>query len=369
MRRGIGMGVVVLIIVGVFFFMNSPFESRTDLPDCNSVLYKEPFVEINKINEITPLGNVEPPSHTIPTNHVYIDLFQQGTQETTISLYAPADIWITGITSSTGFLDPEDYSIRFSVCKEVKGYFNHVKSLSAEMQEILDDNKCLNFFGQSNDDRCEISVFEPIKSGTHLGGVGGLQGNFDFGTYDSRITHDFINPERYADRTLHIQCGFDYYAEELKNNFTNLFPSEAGGSCGKTNYDILGTLQGNWFNGDAVEWRGETWQQHLYIGYDNVDISLAVISVGGVFVEQPVKWLFYPEESGTTNLAPEEVNSKETIYCYERTQDAPVYRYRGPESGRILINLVEDAKLKIEYQNGNCAEDLDFTNNAKFYER
>jgi len=339
-----------------------------DLPDCGAVLYTESFVEISKINEITPLGNTEPPGHTIPTNHVYIHLFNQGEQTTTLPLIAPADIWITEIISSQGYLDPEDYSIRFAVCKDVMGYFNHVKALSPEMQAILDSNKCRGFSGESGSDRCEIKVFEPIKSGIRLGEVGRLQGNFDFGTYDFRTTHDFINPERYGDRTLQIECGFDYYIEELKNDFVSLFPSEAEGSCGKTNYDILGTLQGNWFNGDANEFSPETWNQHLYIGYDNENPNLAVFSIGGVFVDEPTKWLFTPKESGIVNLAPEEVKIGETIYCYERTQDAPDYRYRGFETGKILVKLLTDNEIKIEYQSGSCTTP-EFTDNAVNYQR
>lgn len=381
MKNNLVIGIVVVLVlsVGGFLIINKIDISNSEeaslskkeigsLPDCNSVLYTEPFVEISKINDITPLGNTEPPGHTLPTNHIYIHLFQQGTQETTIPLYAPSDIWITGITSSKGFLDPEDYSIRFAVCKDVMGYFNHIKKLSPEMQTILDNGKCQDFGIGSDSDRCEVKVFEPIESGKHLGEVGRLQGNFDFGTYDSRITHNFINPERYADRTLHMKCGLDYYTEDLKKQFIDLLEEESGGNCGKTNYDILGTLQGNWFNGEAVEWRGDTWQQHLYFGYDNVDPGLAVISAGGVFVNQPTKWLFDPRESGTTNLAPEEVRTGETIYCYERTQDAPVYRYRGFETGKILVQLLTESEIKIEYQSGNCTTS-EFTSEAKVYQR
>ena len=370
----IGIMFAGVLVIAVFFIFNDVdnstyFEKESgSLPECSSVLYTEAFVEIDKINEITPLGNTEPPGHTIPTNHMYVNLFQQGTQKTTLPLYAPADIWITDIVSSTGFLDPEDYTIRFSVCKDVIGYFNHVKKLSPEMQAILDNNKCQDF-GVGSSDRCEVKVFEPVESGAHIGEVGALQGNFDFGTYDFRTTHDFINPERYADRTLHIECGFDYYIPELKEQFIGLLEEESEGNCGKTNYDILGTLQGNWFNGDTTEVSPETWNQHLYIGYDNVDPSLAVISVGGVFVDEPTKWLFTPKESGTTNLVPEKVRTGEIIYCYEKTEDAPDYRYRGSESGKILVQLITNEKIKIEYQNKNCVEDLKFTNNAKIYER
>ena len=381
MKLGVGIFVVIVILATAFFafdYFNEELEeidyNENDerniessyineyLPNCNDIFYTTPFVEIEKINEITPLGNTEPPSHTIPTNHVYVHLFNQGEQTETLPLIAPADIWITEILSSQGYLDPEDYSIRFALCKDVFGYFNHVKFLSTELQEILKKEGC------SGGNDCFIQPLKPIRiiEGSYLGEVGRLQGNFDFGTFDLRETHDFINSDRYGDRTLHIQCGFDYYTPELREQFMGLLEEESEGNCGKTNYDILGTLQGNWFNGNSYEFLPETWNQHLYFGYDNTNPSLAVISIGGVFVDEPVKWLYLAQESGTTNLNPGKVSIGETIYCYERTEDGPGYRYRGVDNGKILIKLVNNMEIKIEYQKGDCSGDLAFKNPTEY---
>ena len=342
-------------------------QERSELPDCTDVLYTEPFIEISKINEITPLGNTEPPGHTFPTNHMYIHLFEQNTQIETLPLYAPGDIWLTYISESSGFMDPLDYSFSFGVCKDVVGYFNHVKLLSPEMQVILDGAECLSF--GSGPDECVVQVFIKIDAGTYLGEVGRLQGNFDFGTYDFRNENYYISPDKYGQRTLFMQCGFDYYAPELRSSFVDKFPTTAGDNCGKNHYDILGTLQGNWFNGDAIEPNPSDWVKHLYIGYDNDDPSFSVLSIGGTVTQQPQKWLFTASQSGTVNLAPELTVPGNIIYCFDRTNDAPSYRYRGFESGKMLMQLVNEMEMKIEYQSGNCIENLEFTDSAAFYER
>ncbi len=337
---------------------------RAKLPDCATILYTFPYVEPSNIREITPLGNVDPPGHTIPTNHVYTHLTLPRESTQTLPLYLPADVWLAHISINHGFTqDPEDDTIYFAVCKDVIGYFNHVKKLSPEMQKIVDNYKCS---ADNNKNNCMIQVLIPLKKGTYLGEVGRLQGNFDFGTIDLRTEHNFVNEERYAERTLHIQCPFDYYAPELKNKYYSLLQGDSK-SCGKTNYDIPETLQGNWFYGDSREYYGGDWVKHAFFGYDNVKPERAVLSFGGVIVpENGLRWKFIPVNSGTINRKFEDVKADETIYCYDaNNQD----QFNKSPSGRILVKMENDKQIKVEYQNGGCSGNLIFTNNAKIYER
>lgn len=342
-----------------------PSESeRAKLPDCASVLYTEPYVDPAKIKEIAPLGSVNPPEHTIPTNHVYshLDIPRDSTQ--TVPLYLPADAWITHVSIGKGFTqDPEDNTLYFAVCKDVLGYFNHVKKLSPELQKIIDAYQCPN--GASVGSGCFIQVLEPLKKGTYLGEVGRLQGNFDFGTIDLRTEHNFVNKERYAPRTLHIQCPFDYYTPDLKKKYYDLLQNK--GNCGKILYDISGTLQGNWFYGDAREYYGGDWVKHAFFGYDNVKPERAVLAFGGVIVpEEGLRWKFIPVDSGTANRKFADVKNDGNIYCYDAYgQD----QFDINPYGRVLVKMENEKQVKLEHQSGDCSSSLSFTEKAKVYER
>ncbi len=343
-----------------------PSESeRESLPDCSSVLYTDFPTDISKIYTITPLGNVDPPEHTIPTDHLYMHFHPGGTNTNTYDLIAPADVWVIHIISYFGStLDPEDNVIYFAVCKDVIGYYNHVKELSPGMKKIVEE-EC-GSDGVADNKNCFVQSFEPVKAGTYMGKIGRLQGNFDFGTIDLRTEHDFINKERYAKRTLHIQCPTDYYSSELKDRFLKLMP-RSDGSCGKINYDIPGTLQGNWFYGNATEYYGGDWVKHAFFGYDNEKPDLAVISIGGVIVDEVdgLRWTFAPEISGIKNVRFENT-AIESIYCYDKNSED---QFNIGPKGKIVMQLVSGSELKIEHQTGSCSGNEQFGVNAVVYGR
>lgn len=339
---------------------------RAILPECSDILYTISYVKIENINAITPLGNVDPPDHTIPTNHVYTHFSAGGMSKKTYELFAPADIWILHIYSNFGITqDSEDHTIYFAVCKDVIGYFNHVKKLTPEINGII--KKECGEEGIADNKDCFVETLEPVAAGTVLGEVGGLQGNFDFGTIDLRTEHDFVNKERYAKRTLHIQCALDYYNEDLKNEYYSLL-ARKDGSCGKINYDLLNTLQGNWFYGGATEFYGGDWTKHAFFGYDNEKPELAVISIGGTIVpdNEGLRWTFTPEDIGTENRRFADIKADGNIYCYDKNNEDEFNI--GPK-GKILVKMMTDEELKVEFQEGSCSGNLSFTSDAKIYER
>ncbi len=315
---------------------------RQQLPDCNNKLFSITPVDLQKVTQITPLGNLAPPGHTFPTEHVYFHITPGGTTTDTIQLSAPSDAHIILISFDHGITqDPADYTIYFSLCKDVVGYYNHVKELSTELEKIVDDNQC-EFQGESKEKRCNIETLTPIKAGANMGGVGRLQGNFDFGAIDLRKTHKFANPGRYGNRSFHIQCAFDYYGVAAKEKFYNLL-SRKDGKCGTTAQDVPGTLKGNWFSGSARTDMGSDWDKYLAFVQDNEEPAVSVISIGGVFADAG-KLEFTPKTTGLVNREFSQVTSDGNFYCYESDS----------ASSRIIVQLVSDKELKIERQEGKC---------------
>ena len=331
----------------------SPAE-RERLPSCDGAAFRVAPVDLTQLSEITPLGNLQPPDHTTPTEHTYLHFADEQDRTTTVyPLYAPSDVTLLLVGSSVGFRDPEDHSIAFALCKDVYGYFNHVKLLSDEVATLLAGRECFEF-ADGNAGACEKPLFESVPAGTLLGHVGRLQGNFDFGALDMRVTHRFANAERYQfARTPHIVCPYDYYEGELREQLYALLPRTQEPRCGVVALDEPGTLQGAWFQpgSDAVI----GWDQQLAFVTDNYDPAIAVIAAGGTFTE-PGRLEFTPTTGGTVNRAFRDVTSDGTLYCYERDGSGRHERVRNPDllSGKILVQLVRATELQIERQPGHC---------------
>ena len=325
----------------------SPAE-RERLPSCDGVAFTTAPVELAQLSEITRLGNLQPPDHTTPTEHTYLHFADAQERTTTVyPLYAPGDVTLLRVRSSAGVQDPEDYSISFALCNDVYGYFNHAKFLSDEVAALLVGEECAAFV-EPTTGACERTLFEAVPAGTLLGQVGRLQGNFDFGALDMRVTHAFANVDRYRfARTPHIVCPYDYYEGELNERLYALLPRSEEPRCGVVAQDEPGTLQGAWYRPGSDVVIG--WDQHLAFVTDNYDPAIAVIAVGGTFTEAG-RVEFTPATGGTINRAFRHVTADGSLYCYERDGSGRHERVQNPDllSGKILVRLVSATALQIE---------------------
>ena len=335
---------------------------RRQLPECGSVLMTQSPVPIEKIQAIEPIGSTSPPEHALASSSTdtYIAVSQQGgSTEQKVPLYAPGDMWITVIQPRTGVTqDPEDHVIHYAFCRDVFGIVDHVKGFSPEMKKIIGEYKC-QYGGVPGDQACPILLLEPVKAGTLLGYVGGWQGNFNFGTWDLRVTNRFPGTGRYGPRSLHSSCPFDYYAEPLKSTLSEKLE---GKRCGTVETYVPGTLQGEWFYGDATNTRGGDWFRQVYFGPSNVFAQKHVVSVGGV-ISEPLKWVFRPKNEGRINRTPSDVKAGGGIYCYEGEGN---FNYDKGPKGSILVQALSDREMQAEYSPGPCKEPLGFAGPFNF---
>lgn len=274
-------------------------------------------------------------------------------QATTAPLVAPGDIWITHVRANYGSTqDSVDYSIHFAICQDVFGYFNHVKEISPALQRIIDAQGCPEGAIPGSRD-CTVQVLEPIAAGAAMGGVGMRQGNFDLGIWDVWEERSTANQERYQGRSLHIRCPLDYFTNVLREALNDLIPEEAEGNCGTVSYDIDGTLQGNWFL-EGVPWAQD--DAAVFFGYDNVDPSQAIVSVGGR-ITKPGKMEFAAQEDGLTNRRFDDVTAGGQVYCYQRDGTGRTESFSEPGNlieGHILVMLSSASDVQVEHQGGNC---------------
>ena len=128
----------------------------------------------------------------------------------------------------------------------------------------------------------------------------------------------------------------------------------AAGACGTVEHDVAGTLAGDWFVGDATPMRHEDWGKMLHFGSSNMLSGQSVISISGMFVEQPTKWVFTANAFGDINREFKEVTPG-SIYCYDNDGNHQHRNYeRGVRSGKIIVQMTSATELQIEHQDGLC---------------
>jgi len=321
---------------------------RATLPECSDPLFATYPVEINQVSSITPIGNLGPPGHTFPTDHPHLHMGQHGSDRP-FNIYSPADVYLTSVSWDDGMSqDPRDYTVYFAVCNDVVGYYNHIKTISPELQTIVDSKECENF--SSGSSGCtKVLDLDKFENGKLMGTVGLKQGNWDFGLIDLRVDLNFIKPNRYPERSRHIQCAFDYYPQGMKQSLYSLINRDDS-TCGTTMQDIPNTLQGNWFHKSAADNQEVSWDMYLAFVGDYEFSGVQVVSVAGIFTN-PSKFEFVPKDTGNINRNFSHVTPGET-YCYQ-TED--VGKYQRGAKGKIVVQMTDKETLQIEHQPGGCA--------------
>ena len=213
--------------------------------------------------------------------------------------------------------------------------------------------------------------------------------SFDFYVTDTEVDLDYINPEHYSGHfqpwKTHVVDTFDYLEEPLRSQLLekNIRKTEPYG--GKIDFDIDGTLTGNWYLDwdpekiEEVIW--EYWTKEISIVYDHIDPSQIRVSLGdfggypraqGVLGNKPdpssigveegmikyelVKFDYFDEDGNSWNA----LNYADGVYAKNNDE----------VQGVVLFQLMEPRKLKVEvFPYVNPLEVIEFTDNALIYER
>jgi hypothetical protein len=308
---------------------------------CEQPAFTTSIVDIEKLDHIIPLGNLNPPGHTLPTRHMYFWV----TEPT--DLLAPARIHVTNLHIFTG---KGDYEIGFEVCSGVNGYFIHLDTISPRLDPERSFDDCA-------ENMCFAEVDMWFEEGEFLGQVGINGLSFDLGMIDDGVQNEFANPERYGDYLENAACGLDYFSEEIRAQYYVKLRRTGEPRCGTIAQDVPGTLQGNWFYSQgSAAYSFETYNQELAFVHHAEDTSMGVISIGGTLIDANT-WQFDPQHQGLIDREPSEV-SPGAIYCYGRG---------GWDNERILVEMLDTTTIRIEYQEKGCSEPFDFQDPMMYY--
>lgn len=347
--------------------------SAPKCPENLSGILTYPFIKPEDISAIIPLGNINPPGHTSPVDHNYFETDETGE----IPLYAPADSLITNMIelaykeSENDEYVPTGYLISFLICDGLQLDITEYTKISERLQNELKNftPECVGDIRKDGHDKIERQCYYKdiafeVVAGEILGSTQVVDNKFPFEIWAANyniaprgdVNWKFYNDNRYA----HIMCLFDLYSGDLKDQYYAKFGSTMSGTfvprtvqplCGEVNQNINGTIQGMWYNGDERDENLEFQGKGLAFLHNNLDPTIAEISIGGTIRESALIVMYTPTHSGTINREPSEVTADGKIYCFESEK----------EHGKVLVKLIGINKMQVEYKMGECTSSEIFT--------
>jgi hypothetical protein len=338
------------------------------LPSCaaGTAFFSALPVDPARITGWVPLGNLNPPAHTFPTDHQYIYLSAVAGDVPETPLMAPADMYITlAKVGKNGTGVSNDYGVSFAVCQQVQGEFGHVASLTPAILQALGafDQGCNTYSpapGQSTTQCYTREAAIRVRAGDVIGTTKGL----DLSLFDSRIAAlSFANASRWQANSsgrdrFHVVPFSDYYAEPVRTTVRGLLGQYDGKVHrtveplgGTIATDVIGTAQGVWMNTTQPTFPESP---HFAIVPDNVDPTMIDLSFGTSHPGFTTSvYRMFPQATGLANRAPALITPGPTIHCYDVR-----YYFGFTPFARLLLQLTDATTLVTEVQTtaGTCAD-------------
>ena len=361
-------------------------QEREPRSTCDAFLLNVFPLAPEQIETIIPMGRVQD-SHVTPTDHQYV--IPMGTKGGSLvtdepgryQVISPADGAIVHLEI---FKEPVEESYRSqpysdNYLVEIEhgcGVSTRMIHLDTVRKDIMDKMQWMEWESQHPYARGRV----PVEEGETIGTVG--PHSFDFMVVDTRVTlPGFIVPSRYSGNSepwkTHVVDTFDYLAEPMRSALLAKSLKRTEPYGGKLDYDVDGTLLGNWYRRGAGE-QWEYWKDELSVVYDHLDTTQIRISLGD--------YDGYPKVFAVHGNAPDpaSVGVGETIayelqpfeyYVGEQRWDGIhhaegiVARNLGESRGFVLFEMSDSRTLTVETFPRAASAPLAFTSAAQVYER
>ncbi|HZR23340.1 MAG TPA: hypothetical protein VFA59_07130 [Vicinamibacterales bacterium] len=299
-------------------------------------------VDLTVRDSLTALGNLNPPGHTLPTDHVY---FYQGSLSTlnpfgaggTRTVRAPT----TGAVLQMLAGSLGEYKVVFIVTPTFQYYFDHLVP------------------------RAGLAVGQTVNAGDI---VGTSSTTLDLGAFDYTTTlTGFVTSSRYGDQTLHCVSPWKYFVEPLRSqvySFVYRAPT-APDRDGKIDFDIPGRLVGAWYDpsvpstGGDASWGPSSWPKSMTFAYDYYDPSQVRIAIGGT-IAAPGVWAI---DASAPPPADVSVATGKIVYRLMSPFDAFV------QYGVMAVQMITDTTMKVEVFPGVTDTGVTFDANAHTWTR
>jgi len=287
---------------------------------------------------IVPLGNLGPWAHTLPTDHAYFYHHLGAGSFAPLTVVAPA----AGVIENTYPGTNGEVKVWVRVNRQFTYYFDHIVLAGG------------------------LSPGARVEAGAVLGVSGAIA--FDFAVRDMGSPVGFIVPARYGMDTLYGQSPLKFFVEPLRSQFYAKVQRASGDLDGRVNYDVDGTLSGNWFAEDLPVTSSSS--NDINVGTRQIAFARDVrfperqrVSVGGFGITG--LYGVQPEAPDFAVVTP--ASGLVTFRLLETGEPG------GPpgtrQVGLLLAQLLDSRRLRIEVVAGARATAASFSDAATVYVR
>lgn len=286
-------------------------------------------IDQSAIRWITPLGNLNPPGHTLPTDHIYF-------------YFADPDARESFVARRTAFFAPGPGTVTWvlggAIGQETKIIVRQTATHSYYLDHLIPS--------------ITLTAGMTLTAGQTLGTTGSAYA-IDLGVLDDTRTVGFLNPARYTNSdALHADAPLKYYAEPVRSQLYGRVQRMGPDLDGTTNYDVAGRLSGNWFatvGASPVSFAYDTWDPARVL------ISLGTGSMLGVF------------GIAAGDPAPRDVSAATgvVLYTIRRTYNGPTPPTTGTTAW-MLVQMTDDTHMRLELF---TSRPVDFTSSARTFSR
>lgn len=308
----------------------------TEAPDpvlTSSLVFTASPIAESAIRWITPLGNLNPPSHALPTDHIYF-YFADPSNETAAgrrtTFYAPAGGRVFAVIGGAA---GQESKLFIRATSKIWFYLDHLILSSA------------------------IANGAVITAGQALGTSGTAYG-VDLGVVnEARTLPGFVNPSRYTVDTLSADGPLKYFAEPLRSRLYARVERQGADLDGKIDFDVPGRLVGNWFitNSASLSFVYDTWDPNRVL------ISMGAGQLIGVF----------GIGAGEPNPRDVSVATGPVVYTLYSTSNGPRGANPGNLVGQMRVQMTSDTQILWEVfgPNATPGSPTAFTSSVRTFTR
>ncbi len=329
---------VLLIALSLLFFVGCgdddpvtpPDDQTADCPE-GPVLTVSP-IALADIESVFPLGNINPPGHITPTDHMGLTIRTEpgASAPVVVDLVSPGDLTIT-LLSAQEFVNAgyADFGIGLQACDDIHIGFGHVTTLDEDLFGFAGDFSAWTLESEQVTSEetyryynypCEIEVV----AGQRLGTGGGVadQWGVDFMIHDLTLPPAEMASDRWdGEWALYSRCCLDYFVDgpvyDALYALLDL-PADilaAGDACGNLHDDVPGALRGVWFHeGTTLTYPDEN---NISFSCRNTDPNQDLIGIGtAVATLSGAAYFIDTVDSGNENRAFEQVTPMSGLQVY-----------------------------------------------------
>jgi len=332
-------------------------------------------LRVEDIQAVIPMGMMVH-GHVTPSDHLSLQPKDRNAPSDRYEVLAPADGFIVDIhRPPSGNPDPgvRSYSGDFRIVIEhsatVYTWFGLIDRL---------DESLVKAAGGMPPAGLPVGVRIPVKAGQVIGRTGGGHG-VDFTIINTEATFKgFINPAQFRHRDPwkpHVTDPFPFIDEPLRSKLLALNPRKAEPRGGRIDYDVDGSLAGNWYREGSGGYAGmnrrmDYWVGHLAFAYHHIDPTKIVVSIDD-FEGRPRQFWIKGNAPDPAKVGEKDgVVKCELIWGQINNSGQPFDGIPATVQGVALTQVLPNRKLKFEAFPGMTGADVNsFTSAARIYER